>query len=111
MDGGNQGPERSLYYRELIARYGHHLALNWNLGEEINNATTAQKQAWSQYFYDNDPYHHNMVIHNGADHYDLLGNASQADRLFHAKVGRHRRHAGLPQPFGCGGCALGGRSG
>jgi hypothetical protein len=77
MDGGNQGPERSLYYRELIARYGHHLALNWNLGEEINNATTAQKQAWSQYFYDNDPHHHLQVIHNGSDHYDLLGNASK----------------------------------
>lgn len=77
MDGGNQGPQRSLYYRELIARYGHHLALNWNLGEEINQASTAQKQAWSQYFYDNDPYHHHMVIHNMNDpHYDLLGSAS-----------------------------------
>ena len=43
MDGGNLGPERILYYRELIARFGYHLALNWNLGEEINNATTAQK--------------------------------------------------------------------
>ncbi len=76
MDGGNLGPERILYYRELIARYGYHLALNWNLGEEIDNATTAQKQAWSQYFFDTDPYHHNMVIHNGANHYDLLGTAS-----------------------------------
>jgi hypothetical protein len=77
MDGGDQGIERSLYYRELIARFGHHLALNWNLGEEINNASTAQKQAWSQFFYDNDPYHHHLVIHNGANHYDLLGNASK----------------------------------
>lgn len=77
MDGGDVGPERSLYYRELISRFGHHLALNWNLGEEINSASTAQKQAWSQYLYDHDPYRHHQVIHNGANHYDLLGNASK----------------------------------
>ena len=28
---------------ELIARFGHNLALNWNLGEEINSASLAQK--------------------------------------------------------------------
>ncbi len=36
MDGGVFGTEGKLYYRELIARFGHHLALNWNLGEENN---------------------------------------------------------------------------
>ncbi|MFW6162106.1 MAG: DUF5060 domain-containing protein, partial [Planctomycetota bacterium] len=35
LDRGNLGPQRKLYYRELIARFAHHLALNWNLGEEI----------------------------------------------------------------------------
>lgn len=73
MDNGNLGPARILYYRELIARFGCFLALNWNLGEEINDATTLQKQAWSRYFYETDPYHHPQVIHNGANHYDLLG--------------------------------------
>jgi len=73
LDNGNLGPQRKLYYRELIARFGHHLALNWNLGEEINNATTAQKQAWAQFFHDNDPYHHHIVIHNGDQHFDLMG--------------------------------------
>ena len=77
LDGGDLGTERKLYYRELIARFGHHLALNWNLGEEINNATTAQKQAWAQYFRDTDPYDHHIVIHNGANHYDLLGANSE----------------------------------
>ncbi len=76
MDGGNLGVDRSLYYRELIARFGYHLALNWNLGEEIDNATTAQKQAWSHFFHNSDPYRHLQVIHNGASHYDLLGLAS-----------------------------------
>jgi len=76
-DGGDLGPQRKLYYRELIARFAHHLALNWNLGEEINNASTAQKKAWAQYFYDHDPYHHLIVIHNGANHYDMMGQGSK----------------------------------
>ncbi|HEY1120172.1 MAG TPA: DUF5060 domain-containing protein, partial [Haloferula sp.] len=73
LDNGNLGNQRKLYYRELIARFSHHLALNWNLGEEINNASTAQKQAWAQFFHDNDPYHHPIVIHNGDQHFDLMG--------------------------------------
>ena len=77
LDKGDLGPQRKLYYRELIARFSHHLAMNWNLGEEINNATTAQKKSWAQYFFDTDPYHHLIVIHNGANHYDLLGDASK----------------------------------
>ena len=77
LDNGNMGPQRALYYRELIARFGHHLALNWNLGEEINNASLAQKAAWAQYFYDHDPYKHPIVIHNGASHFDMLGSASK----------------------------------
>lgn len=77
LDNGDLGNERKLYYRELIARFGHHLALNWNLGEEINNATTSQKQAWARYFWDHDPCRNHIVIHNGANHYDLLGSASK----------------------------------
>lgn len=62
MDGGALGRERTLYYRELIARFGHHLALNWNLGEENTN-TTAQQQAFAQWFHDHDPYRHHVVLH------------------------------------------------
>ena len=36
LDEGELGPERKLYYREMIARFGHHLALEWNLCEEYN---------------------------------------------------------------------------
>ena len=77
LDNGNMGDRRKLYYRELIARFSHHLALNWNLGEEINNASLSQKTAWAQYFYDNDPYRHPIVIHNGASHFDMMGEASK----------------------------------
>ncbi len=43
LDSGDLGVQRRLYYRELIARYSHHLALNWNLGEEINEQTHRQR--------------------------------------------------------------------
>ncbi len=77
LDKGDLGPQRKLYYRELIARFSHHLALNWNLGEEIDKATTEQKVAWANYFATHDPYKHHIVIHNmGHPHYDLLGDAS-----------------------------------
>ena len=77
LDNGDLGPHRKLYYRELIARFSHNLALNWNLGEEINDATHLQKVAWAQYFTEHDPYQHHVVIHNMGDpHYDLLGKAS-----------------------------------
>ncbi|MEM7298888.1 MAG: DUF5060 domain-containing protein, partial [Bacteroidota bacterium] len=81
MDGGDVGRERRIYYRELIARYSHHLALNWNLGEE-NTQTLAQRKAMAQYFADHDPYHHLVVLHtypNQQDQVydDLLGNQSE----------------------------------
>jgi len=62
LDGGNLGNERKLYYRELIARFGHHLALNWNMGEENTNTETQQK-AFGTYFNQVDPYGHPVVIH------------------------------------------------
>ena len=62
LDGGALGKERKLYYRELIARFGHHLALNWNLGEEITNTVTQIKQ-FSDFFKSTDPYKHMVVAH------------------------------------------------
>lgn len=79
LDNGETGPQRKLYYRELIARFGHHLAMNWNLGEEVgyvNAVSTEKKVAWADYFAKHDPYHHHIVIHNGNKHYDLMGDAS-----------------------------------
>lgn len=62
LDGGYTGPERKLYLRELIARYGHHLALNWNLGEE-NTQTAEEQRMMAKYIDDTDPYMHNIVLH------------------------------------------------
>jgi hypothetical protein len=62
LDGGETGTERKLYLRELIARFGHALALNWNLGEE-NTLSTVQQQAMAQFVRDMDPYDHPIVLH------------------------------------------------
>lgn len=62
LDGGNLGLQRKLYCRELIARFAHNLALNWNLGEE-NTQTTAQQKAMIDYIAALDAYDHNIVIH------------------------------------------------
>lgn len=85
LDNGGVGALSKLYYRELIARFGHHLALNWNLceenGEWISNHPTPpqfkeQRVAMTEYFYQHDPYNHHLVIHNGEYFHDLLGNQS-----------------------------------
>ena len=80
LDGGDLGPERKLYCRELIARFGHELALNWNLGEE-NTQTPEQQRAMARYIRDTDPYRHHLVIHTFPNQQDkvypeLLGDRS-----------------------------------
>jgi hypothetical protein len=62
MDNGDLGPERRLYFRELVARFGYHLALNWNFGEE-NTQSTAQHQSQMAYVKRVDPYNHLRVLH------------------------------------------------
>lgn len=62
LDDGELGPHRRLYYRELIARFAHHPALVWNLGEENTN-TTDQQKAFAKYVRDTDPWDHPLVIH------------------------------------------------
>jgi hypothetical protein len=71
LDGGDLGVERRVYLRELIARFGHELALNWNLGEE-NTQSTAQQRAMAGYIRDTDPYGHHIVLHTWPGHQDRI---------------------------------------
>ena len=78
---------RKLYYRELIARFGHHLALTWNLGEENGwedekggivgrGNTSEQRHLFVDFIRELDPYHHAITVHEieMVDIYtDLLG--------------------------------------
>lgn len=78
LDGGACGPERRLYLRELIARFGHLLALNWNLGEE-NTQTPDEQRAMAQFIHDTDPYRHLLVIHSFPN---------QQDEVYGALIGK-----------------------
>ena len=73
LDNGDTGPQRKLYYRELVARFGHHLAITWNMGEENGPApftpkaqTIAQQKAMVKYMKKIDPYQSLVVIHTHA---------------------------------------------
>lgn len=61
-DGGTLGTERKLYYRELVARFGHHLALFWNIGEE-NDYGSAKQIEFAEYIRAVDPYDHPTTVH------------------------------------------------
>jgi hypothetical protein len=71
LDGGELGPQRKLYYRELIARFAHRLALVWNLGEENTN-TDQQRKAFCRYIKDLDQYDHPIVCHTFPGEYDKV---------------------------------------
>jgi len=72
LDNGDTGPMRKLYFYELIARFGHHFGLVWNLGEENGPVPWAkdmpsqnhkQRKAMAKFIKENDPYNHPVVLH------------------------------------------------
>lgn len=69
LDGGALGPERRLYCRELVARFGHALALTWNIGEENTQSPDEVKEmiAW---IHELDPYDHHIVMHTYPGQYE-----------------------------------------
>lgn len=74
LDIGQTGTLRKLYYRELIARFAHHLAITWNLGEENGVAdwtpkgqTDEDRKAMAKYIRENDPYNNFIVVHTHSD--------------------------------------------
>lgn len=71
LDGGKLGVERRLYCRELIARFGHALALNWNIGEE-NTQSTVEIRDMVKFIHDTDPYRHNIVLHTFPPEQELM---------------------------------------
>lgn len=86
-EGGTFADSRKLYYRELVARFAHHPALVWNLGEENgwndakqgeevlpkNQANTdEQRVAFATYLRELDPYDHPIVVHTLPGDYDKI---------------------------------------
>lgn len=70
LDAGYLDVQRKLYLRELIARFSHHLALTWNLGEEHHavdwspyGQTYADTKKMADYIRETDPYKNFIVVH------------------------------------------------
>jgi hypothetical protein len=63
LNGGNMGTERSIYYREIAARFGHKLGLRYNLGEE-HGLKTDQIKASTTFLKALDAYDHPVVSHS-----------------------------------------------
>jgi len=75
LDNGELGTERKLYYREMIARFGHHLALEWNLCEEYNikfDFGPHRVRAFADYVRAVDPYDHPITVHSAGDPLEAL---------------------------------------
>jgi len=70
LDNAELGVERKLFYRELIARFGHHNALVWNISEEYNlgfNLGAARVLEWAGFIKSLDPYGRPVTVHNAGN--------------------------------------------
>lgn len=75
LDNGELGIERKLYYREIIARFGHHNALSWNLCEEYNvlfDLGPDRIRSFADYVEAIDPYDHPISVHSAHDPLEAL---------------------------------------
>lgn len=70
LDSGDVGMSRKLYYKEMIARFSHHLGVTWNLGEENGPApwvgygqNDRQRKDMAKFIKETDPYDNFVVVH------------------------------------------------
>ncbi len=96
LDGGDLGRDRKLYYREMVARFGYHPAVIWNIGEELleGRNTAEQRQAYIEYIEALDAYDHPVMAHSfpGTVNYEsiygpLLGHPTFAGISFQIHEG------------------------
>ncbi len=87
LDLGETRTQRKLYYRELIARFSHHLAITWNLGEEngyVKWSPKAQndqdRKDMAKYIMTHDPYKNHVALHTHAK-------VAEQDHIFNPLLG------------------------
>lgn len=83
LDGGHTNVQRKVYLRELVARFGHHLGVTWNMGEENGPAdwtpvgqSDQMRKDMANYLKSTNPYPNYVVVHTHSDneHQDLILN-------------------------------------
>jgi len=74
LDGGWTGVQRKVYLRELVARFGHHLGITWNMGEENGptdwspvGQTDQMRKEMANYLKSVNPYSNFVVVHTHSD--------------------------------------------
>ncbi len=70
LGGRELTTERQLFYREMIARFGHHNAVLWNLCEEYNLGLDLGAESirrFASYIRQIDPYGHPITVHHAGD--------------------------------------------
>lgn len=76
--------ERKLFYREMVARFGHHNAVIWNLCEEYNLGLNLGPQSikdFAGYLSKLDPYDHPVTVHHAGDTFEAW-KPFMGDKLF-----------------------------
>jgi hypothetical protein len=70
LDDATLGVERKLFYREMVARYAHNPALQWNISEEYDHVYPLSPETvkeFAGYIQQIDPYDHPITVHNRYD--------------------------------------------
>jgi hypothetical protein len=80
LDQGQLGPQRKLFYRELVARFNYLNALKWNLSEESRYGAIRHEQ-FANYLRSLDWAAHPIAVHTNknqanAQYDELLGNTT-----------------------------------
>ncbi|MEM1072608.1 MAG: DUF5060 domain-containing protein [Planctomycetota bacterium] len=77
LDDAELGVERKLFYREMIARFGYHNALTFNISEEYNlnlNLGPERVIDFASYIAAVDPYGIPLTVHNAGNGQQASGN-------------------------------------
>ncbi len=85
LDDGELGVERKLFFREMVARFGHHNALQWNISEEYDlglNLGADRVKRFAEYIQKVDPYGHPITVHNQGRNPDPAWRPFLGDKRF-----------------------------
>lgn len=63
-DSAWRGYDQPLFSREMVARFGHHPGIIWNVGEEANEIFSDREQLeYATWIRELDPYQHSVTVH------------------------------------------------
>ncbi len=101
LDGGYLDVQRKLYLKELAARFSHHMAITWNLGEEHGpvewmpyGQSIDDTKRMADYLREVDPYDHFIVMHTHPN--ERNQNAYLPEYLAHPSLNGPSIQAGNP---------------